>query len=37
MGKLPLRVSVEKMPFLEFTCFMMTMSVYLFFRNKRAR
>ncbi len=37
LGKNLFRVTVEKMPFLEFARFMMTMSFYLFFRNRKAR
>jgi uncharacterized repeat protein (TIGR04076 family) len=37
LGRNLFRVTYEKMPFLEFIRFMLTMTPYLFFRNKRAR
>jgi uncharacterized repeat protein (TIGR04076 family) len=37
MGHNLFRITYEKMPFIEFLRFMLTMSPYLFFRNRRAR
>jgi uncharacterized repeat protein (TIGR04076 family) len=37
MGDNLFRITYEKMPFLEFMRFMLTMTPYIFFRNKRAR
>jgi uncharacterized repeat protein (TIGR04076 family) len=37
LGSSLFRVTYEKMPFLEFMRFMLTMTPYLFFRNRRAR